>query len=78
MVKGKGMGGVQQLKNRGDDYELNAALARIHSAMGSTNVKRLTKKQRKKLYHDEMKKTKAQKLQLLRELGLQDIRISSN
>ena len=74
MMKGKIIKGVQELKSKGDDYELNAALARIHSAMGSTNVKRLTKKQREKLYRDEMKKTKAEKLQLLRELGLENIR----
>lgn len=74
MMKGKGMKGVQELKSKDDEYELNAALARIHSAMGSTDVKRLTKKQRERLYRNEMKKTKAQKLHLLRELGLGDIR----
>ena len=80
VVKDNGFSNVQELtrealRKRVENYETQAAIERLRKGMGSVeNVKRLTRKEREKLYKDEMKKTKAERLELLRKFGLEDVR----
>ena len=79
VVKGNGFGNVQEftrlaLREKVDDFELKASLERIRSAMGTSEVRRPTEKEREKQYNEFMKMTKKDKLKMLRKFGLEDVR----
>ncbi|MCR4369273.1 MAG: hypothetical protein NUV67_05200 [archaeon] len=79
IAKESGFNGVQELtrqalREKVDDIELKASIERIRSAMGTSEVKRLSKKEREELFQSFLKDTEQDKLKLLREFGLEDVR----
>ena len=79
IVKGNGFGSVQELtrealRQKVNDYETQAAIERLRANMGKGEVKRLTPEEKEKCYQEAIKMTKKERLELLREFGLEDVR----
>ncbi len=79
MAKESGFNGVQELtrqvlREKVEDFELKASIERLRANMGKGEVKRLTKEERDKVYDAALKKTKKERLEVLREFGLENVR----
>jgi hypothetical protein len=79
MAKESGFNGVQELtrqvlREKVEDFELKASIERLRANMGTGEVKRLTKKQKEELYQKVIEKTPGERLELLKEFGLEDVR----
>ena len=79
IAKESGFNGVQELtrqalREKVDDIELKASIERLRANMGTSKVKRLTPNEKDELYEKAIRKTKKERLELLREFGLENAR----
>ncbi len=80
IVKENGFANVQELLRESlrktiKDYETEAAIERLRKLKGSIkNIRRSTKEEREKTYREFLKMSRKERLQLLREFGLDKAR----
>ena len=79
MAKESGFNGVQELtrqvlREKVEDFELKASIKRLRANMGTSKVHRPTKEEREQQFQEFLKMTKKDKLEMLREFGLEDVR----
>jgi len=79
MAKESGFNGVQELtrqvlREKVEDFELKASIERLRANMGTSEVIELTPEQKDAIYERAIKKTKKERLEMLRKFGLEHVR----